>query len=143
MDHELRYPLTELTDGSLLRLCDAQGRAVVVFEGRVWITQENDLRDVTLDSGESFSIDRPGLTLVEALGPSKVMVLGVGETPASPQAMPSSFELHRRARLERSRAIGDTLAKAFGALRQWLALPPLRPTLRPAVQPLRMCTATH
>ena len=42
MNNELRHPLTDLTAGSLLRLRDGEGRAVVVFGGQVWITLEDD-----------------------------------------------------------------------------------------------------
>jgi len=141
MDHELRYPLTELTEGSLLRLCNAQGRAIVVFEGRVWITQEDDLRDIVVDSGGSFSVDRPGLTLVQALGPSRLMVLDPGATPTWPEGVPGAYELQQRARLERSVAIGRALATVFAALRRLLALPSPAAAMRPRAQPLRPCVA--
>lgn len=46
------------------------------FEGRVWITQENDLRDYVIEAGQAFMITQPGLVLVRALRPSHI---GYGE----------------------------------------------------------------
>jgi hypothetical protein len=141
MDNELRYPLTELTGDSVLRLSNAQGRTVAVFEGRVWITQENDLRDIVLARGESFTIDRPGLTLVQAFGHSKLMLLHSGHGRDELAAQPDAYELHRSARLQRSVEIGNALAAAAAALRRLLALPESRPARRPGAQPLRTCAA--
>ena len=59
MDNELRYPLTDLTAGSMLRVCDGKGRAIVVFEGQVWITQDADQRDFVL--GRGLGLRFPGL----------------------------------------------------------------------------------
>ena len=118
MNHELRHPLTDLKAGSILRVCDGEGRAIVVFEGRVWITQSGDLRDTVLSAGESFSVDRPGLTLVQAFRDSK-LILVEAEARTSPlSVMTTSYELHRRARLQRSAAVGDLLAKGFASLRR-------------------------
>lgn len=43
-------------------------------KGSVWITQDSDQRDVILDAGEVFSVDRPGKVVVHALRPSAVMI---------------------------------------------------------------------
>ena len=143
MDNELRYPLTDLTAGSMLRLDDVQGRAIVVFEGRVWITQEGDLRDVVVDGGQSFSVDRQGLTLVQALHPSKLMVLDAGAHGAWGADIPNSAALHQWARQQRSEAIARGLAKAMAALRRLLAPAAPRTTQRPAMPALRVCTAVR
>jgi hypothetical protein len=115
MDNELRHPLTELTTGSMLRLQNGQGLAVTVFDGDVWITQEDDPRDTILSGGESFCLDRPGLTLVQAFRDSRLMLLEC-EPRQGWQAAPSSYDLHRQARALRSAAIGQTLATGFAAL---------------------------
>ncbi|HSW22637.1 MAG TPA: DUF2917 domain-containing protein, partial [Burkholderiaceae bacterium] len=121
MNNELRDPLTELASGSILRVRDGQGRAIVVFEGEVWITLQNDPRDLVLAAGESFSIDRPGLTLVQACRDSKLILAhGDAGTPAL-SATPASAELHQWARTQRSVAIGDALAAGVTALQRGIA----------------------
>jgi hypothetical protein len=137
MNNELRHPLTDLTAGSLLHVRDGQGRAVMVFEGRVWITQAGDPRDIVLDAGESFRVDRPGLTLVQALRDSKLMLLDGGPTPLPA----SSYELQQWARAQRSAAIGDAMGKGLQALRSAIvsALTPAPKLAAP--RPMALCTA--
>lgn len=53
---------------STLSLADQQGQRVACLDGQVWITLQDDVRDVVLEAGDCFVIDRPGLTLVFALG---------------------------------------------------------------------------
>lgn len=49
-----------------LGLVDAAGTVAKVVSGRLWITLENDRRDIFLAAGDSWTIDRDGLTLVQA-----------------------------------------------------------------------------
>jgi Protein of unknown function (DUF2917) len=65
----------ELAPGELVQLDGARGTTLRVTRGVLWLTLEDDLRDVVLAAGESFTIDRGGLTLIEAQGPSIVCVL--------------------------------------------------------------------
>ena len=43
--------------------------------GKLWITLENDTRDIVLAAGDSYTIDRGGLTLVEAQDAATVCVM--------------------------------------------------------------------
>jgi hypothetical protein len=142
MNNELRHPLTDLTAGSILRLRDGQGMAVVVFEGLVWITQSGDRRDIVLAAGESFSVDRPGLTLVQAFRDSKLMVVE-GGPQAAPWPAQSSAELHQSARAQRSAAIGDSLAKGAVALRGVVAHAFAHAPRTPAPRPMTLCSAAR
>jgi hypothetical protein len=142
MNNELRHPLTELTAGSILRVRDGQGMAVVVFEGLVWVTQSGDRRDIVLAAGESFSVDRPGLTLVQAFRNSKLMVVDGGPREA-PWPAASSTELHQSARAQRSAAIGDSLAKGAVALRGVVAHAFARAPTTPAPRPMTLCSAAR
>jgi hypothetical protein len=53
---------------------DAVGCTVRVYQGTVWITQQNDLRDVFLNPGESFVIEQAGATLLTALPYARIAV---------------------------------------------------------------------
>jgi hypothetical protein len=57
-----------LARGYVIRIEDACDMQVRVEKGLVWITQECDTRDVMLESGESFRLDRDGTALIEACG---------------------------------------------------------------------------
>ena len=64
-----------LNTGELLDINDGEGFAVECLEGAVWITQSNDPRDMVLNPGESFVLDKPGLALIcAATGPATVAV---------------------------------------------------------------------
>jgi hypothetical protein len=63
----LRQPPIRLGTGVSLRLRDRVGSGVALFDGKVWITQQSDPRDIFLGAGESFVFDRPGLALVQAV----------------------------------------------------------------------------
>ena len=54
---------------------DGIGIEVKALRGNLWITQEGDSKDKVLGPGESFVIDRAGLTLVTALLGPAVLVL--------------------------------------------------------------------
>jgi hypothetical protein len=75
-----------LSQGSLLLerdqtigLVGAVGARVDVRRGKVWITQQGDLRDMMIGAGRGFTLDRPGLALVRALESSE---FAVAEQPA-------------------------------------------------------------
>lgn len=60
----------QLAAGQELRMHDAAGWTVACLRGAAWITQEADARDVFLDPGDSFTLDRPGLALILARRPT-------------------------------------------------------------------------
>ena len=67
--------LVWLAHGTPLRLNNAAGRHLSVVSGVVWITQQGDLGDPVLKSGETFRFDRGGLALVTPLGgPAQVLL---------------------------------------------------------------------
>jgi hypothetical protein len=45
--------------------------------GTVWITQHGSIDDVCLKAGESFRIDRDGLTLVSSCGPTSFALVAL------------------------------------------------------------------
>ena len=61
-----------LARGQTLKLTDSVGSTICAREGAVWITEENSRKDVVLEPGSCFRIDRPGLTLVQAFADASV-----------------------------------------------------------------------
>ncbi len=57
-----------------VKLIDASGSVAEVRRGKVWITLQDDSRDVFIREGESWTIDRDGLTLLQAEEPSTVLL---------------------------------------------------------------------
>src|SRR5260221_13806552 len=67
----------DLSQGELLQLDGGRGTTMRVTRGRLWITLEDDVRDVVLAPGDTFPVDRDGLTLIEAQERSTVCVIGL------------------------------------------------------------------
>lgn len=82
----------QLGAGQDLRLQNAAGWTVACSRGSLWLTQEADTRDVFLDGGDRFTLDRPGLALVLAREESVVAIRpparGMDATPAYPEPGP-------------------------------------------------------
>jgi len=51
-----------------LRLKDAHGARLRAVQGTLWVTIDNDLRDIVLDPGESFVVDSNQPLVVMPLG---------------------------------------------------------------------------
>jgi len=74
MTNPTRKKLWNLALRQQVLLDDAQGTTLRVARGTLWITLERDTRDIVISGGESFTIDRPGRTIVEAQDRSTVWV---------------------------------------------------------------------
>ena len=65
----------ELGCFAALPLAQARGARVRSLRGTLWITQEGDCEDYLVRAGESFTVERDGVTLVSAAdGPGTVLV---------------------------------------------------------------------
>jgi hypothetical protein len=92
-----------------ISLTDAAGVAVEVISGKVWLTMDGDRRDIVLPSGGVHTIERNGLTLVNAIEPSLVRVQPTqGRAAAWKRLLASAWdwlvsagEARVRARIER------------------------------------------
>ncbi len=62
--------LIPVAKGGLLSLGDGGKVEIGCESGAVWITQDNDPRDVVLNAGEHFVSDRTGTVLIYALQPA-------------------------------------------------------------------------
>ena len=83
-----------------LALLDAAGTVAQVKSGRLWITLEHDRRDIFLEPGETWVIDRDGLTLVQAEEPTMVVL----QEPTA-----------------RHSTVADLWHRCKGAIAQWFA----------------------
>lgn len=76
-------PRTELTLAyqDLLRL-SGDSHTVICHDGSVWITQDNDPRDIVLDAGQRFTTAGNTTTLLYTLEPARVTLERHAPQPA-------------------------------------------------------------
>ena len=72
MKLEITSGAVKIGRGQTLKLRDGVGSTICAREGTVWITEENSRKDVVLENGACFRIDKPGLTLVQAFADASV-----------------------------------------------------------------------
>ncbi len=72
MKFEIASGALQIARGQTLKIRDAVGSTICAREGTVWITEENSRKDVVLEPGSCFRLDRPGLTLVQAFADASV-----------------------------------------------------------------------
>lgn len=72
MKLELASGALRLARGQTLKMQDAVGSTICAREGTVWITEENSRKDVVLEPGYCFRVDRPGLTIVQAFADASI-----------------------------------------------------------------------
>jgi Protein of unknown function (DUF2917) len=81
--------LVHLNHRELLDINNGQGLAVACIAGTVWITQSHDARDIVINAGETFVLDKQGLALVAApLGQATIAV-----QQAQPDTQSIQFDL--------------------------------------------------
>lgn len=103
-----------LVPGKVLRLADAAGRHLSVVAGTVWITQRGDHRDPIVEQGESFRFARDGLSLVQPLGGSAIVVLEDGLAPDGDELGENRAARVRVLRAEASRMRAQAVAAMIG-----------------------------
>ena len=64
---ELRSGNVQLGPNQTLKVVDGAGSTVCAVEGQVWITEENQPRDIVLERGACYQVRNAGITLVNAL----------------------------------------------------------------------------
>jgi hypothetical protein len=75
MNQDLLNGTRTLGKGKIRHLHAETGRRVEVVSGSIWITQDGDLRDIVLESGQAFDFDRNGEALLSAFADSRYLVL--------------------------------------------------------------------
>ena len=72
MSTALKY--REIAKGKILEIKQALGVTIECLEGSVWVTLDGNMRDVILEAGQSFCVDRQQRTLIQALADRKSVV---------------------------------------------------------------------
>jgi hypothetical protein len=68
MHIELRSGAVRLAPNQTLKLIDGAGSTVCAVAGSVWITEENQPRDIVLKAGACYRLRERGVALVNSLG---------------------------------------------------------------------------
>ncbi len=89
MKLDIRKPVLVLEPGEVVTLDDAEGTRILARTGSVWVTEEGTGADNVLGPGQSFTIGRPGRTVVQALKTAWVSITD-GARPANEPTWPSS-----------------------------------------------------
>ncbi len=70
-----RPGVQEIAKNGILEVKQALGVTIECLEGSVWVTLDGDRRDVVLDAGHAFNVDRKQRTLIQALDTARVRLL--------------------------------------------------------------------
>jgi hypothetical protein len=76
-----------------MNVASAAGTRITCASGILWVTQHRDARDVLLDAGDSFVLDRPGAAVIQALRPSTLFI----REAISGSTIPQAFAVARAA----------------------------------------------
>ena len=63
-----------IPEGKLVVFENLFGQSLLCLQGLVWLTQQNDSRDIVLGPGQSFRFDRSGKAVVQSLQRARVLV---------------------------------------------------------------------
>jgi hypothetical protein len=72
---ELRQGAVQLGPNQTLRVVDGAGSTVCAVEGSLWITEENQPRDIVLKAGACYRLRERGVALVNSLGGNAAVAL--------------------------------------------------------------------
>jgi hypothetical protein len=65
---ELRNGAVKLGPNQTLKVLDGAGSTVCAVEGSVWITEENQPRDIVLERGNCYRLRHRGVAILNSLG---------------------------------------------------------------------------
>ena len=72
---DLNPAAIHLRKGEIRRLPNGLGRRIEALSGSLWVTIDNDPRDIVVGAGEGFSLDRSGDALISAMDDSRFVLL--------------------------------------------------------------------
>lgn len=70
--------LHQLAAGSIVAVKQPLGKRIECLEGCLWVTQDNDVRDVVVGAGQAVTIDREQHVLIQALEPARLRISATG-----------------------------------------------------------------
>lgn len=73
--NDLHPASISLRKGAIYRLPDGRGQRIESLSGSLWLTIDDDVRDILVNPGQGFSIDRDGAALISALDDARFVVL--------------------------------------------------------------------
>jgi len=65
---ELKSGAVKLGPNQTLKVVDGEGTTVCAVEGSVWITEENQAKDIVLQPGACYQLRRRGTAILNSLG---------------------------------------------------------------------------
>ena len=68
MKLEMKTGAVKLGPNQTLKVVDAAGSTVCALQGAVWITEENDAKDIVLQPGGCYRLRHAGVAIVNSLG---------------------------------------------------------------------------
>jgi len=106
--------IVDLAERETLVLSDIAGATLRVNRGTLWVTQEHDTRDVVLNAGDVWQVDRDGDTIIEAQTATTLSASGVRVARALRRWQPKDRQAH------------PLLARLREGLAGWWSLAPQR-----------------
>jgi hypothetical protein len=87
--------------GDIVCIRNGDGATVAVHRGTAWVTQDGDRRDIVIEAGGSFRLDRAGVAVVSAHGFADLTVAAAGgaslpaieASPRAPRFVPAARRL--------------------------------------------------
>jgi hypothetical protein len=70
-----------LQRGQFLRVVNGAGSTLTAHGGSVWITEQDNPRDVVLRAGQNMTLRRSGVALVEAFEDASIFLEGTALVP--------------------------------------------------------------
>ncbi len=74
MNIEFSAGALRLARGQTLKVRDGAGKTICASEGAIWITEEDSRKDVVLERGGCFRLERPGLAIVQAFADAELVL---------------------------------------------------------------------
>ena len=65
--------ILSLSERQLIRIRRGRGWSLHCWDGTIWLTQDDDRRDIVLQPGQSFTIEREGVILAFAVTDSQLL----------------------------------------------------------------------
>ena len=79
--NDLYSAAIHLRKGEIRRIHNGLGHRIEALSGSLWVTIDNDPRDIVVEPGAGFSVDRSGDTLVSAMNEARFVLLAPVEPP--------------------------------------------------------------